>query len=271
MRILIATDGELHSDKAVEAGGRLAEFSGGLITLLTVIKSEQDTNRAALILQQARDLLPSTVMVLNWRTRCGQVAEQIVNEAKSGKYDLIVMGYQSTNRFLRHILAPTTDRVLEHAPCPVLIVKSNLVNVLRLLVCESGHEPTLLERLQNKLPIMVSATIDYTVLHVMSQMVAAPSVPEWGLHASAKELIAQGTPEGALLDFDSRLLSDSNAHSRVKIRHGAVVDEILAEAENGRYDAIVIGRHQQQGWQSLLLDDIAKMIIEQVNLSVLIL
>jgi len=150
-------------------------------------------------------------------------------------------------------------------------VKRDLTQVNRLLVCESGREPTLLERLHEGLPAFLAETVDYTVLHVMSQMVAAPSVPKWQLHATADELMASNTPEGALLEHDARLLLNTTTHSAVKIRHGMVVEEILAEAENGRYDVIIIGRHQSQGWERLLLDDVSKMIIGRVNHSILVL
>ncbi|MFO7678433.1 MAG: universal stress protein [Chloroflexota bacterium] len=272
MRILVVTDGAPHSNNAVVAAGELlAQFGGGFMTLLTVIKSKQDTSQGALILQQARDLLPADAAVLNWCVRSGHTAEQIVKEAESGHYDLIVLGYQRAGRMLKRFLTPTAERVVMQVPCPILIVKGDLTQVNCLLVCESGREPTLLERLKEGLPALLAETVDYMVLHVMSQMVAAPSVPEWQLHASADELMASQTPEGSLLEYDAKLLLNTKTRSAVKIRHGMVVDEILAEAENGRYDIIVIGRHQSQGWERLLLDDVSKMIIGRVNQSILVL
>ena len=271
MRILIATNGTPHSQTVVKAGGRLAELNNGLITLFTVIRNEQERSQAALILQQAREWLPANVLVRHCHIRCGQVAEAIVQEAESGYYDLIVMGSQPAHRFWRHTLTTTTERVLTKTPYPVLIVKRDLQQVENLLVCESGRAPTILDKTQIRLPGLVSEMVDYTVLHVMSQIVAAPDVPEWELHASASELISQQTPEGVLLEHDSRLLRQATTHSNVKIRHGMVVDEILAEARNGRYDALVIGRHQRQGWEWLLLDDVAKMLIERLDLPIFVL
>ena len=53
-------------------------------------------------------------------------------------------------------------------------------------------------------------------------------------------------------------------------RHGLVVDEILAEAEKGDYDLVVIGAHPRQGWQGYLLDNLAHKILTKINLPVLV-
>jgi nucleotide-binding universal stress UspA family protein len=42
--------------------------------------------------------------------------------AEAGRYDLVVLGHKG--HFLRnHLLGSTADRVSEHAPCPVRIVR----------------------------------------------------------------------------------------------------------------------------------------------------
>ena len=45
------------------------------------------------------------------------------------------------------------------------------------------------------------------------------------------------------------------------VRHGLVVDEILAEALFGDYDLVVIGAHRKK-WQQFLLDNLARLIID---------
>jgi nucleotide-binding universal stress UspA family protein len=46
----------------------------------------------------------------------------ISDVAASGGYDLVVLGHRG--HFLRdHLLGSTADRVAEHAPCPVMIVR----------------------------------------------------------------------------------------------------------------------------------------------------
>ncbi len=54
--------------------------------------------------------------------RPGHAAEVISEFASAGGYDLVVLGHRG--HFLRdHLLGSTADRVAEHAPCPVMIVR----------------------------------------------------------------------------------------------------------------------------------------------------
>ncbi len=54
--------------------------------------------------------------------RPGHPAEVISEFAAAGGHDLVVLGHKG--HFLRdHLLGSTADRVSEHAPCPVMIVR----------------------------------------------------------------------------------------------------------------------------------------------------
>ena len=54
--------------------------------------------------------------------RPGHPAELISRVAQEGGYDLIVLGHRG--HFVRdRLLGSTADRVAEHAPCPVMIVR----------------------------------------------------------------------------------------------------------------------------------------------------
>lgn len=111
---------------------------------------------------------------------------------------------------------------------------------------------------------------EMTLLHVMSQMVAAPGVPGWELRAEAAELMERHTREGKLLQQDLAALQGVIPHIQPRVRHGLVVDEIVAEADEGDYDLVVIGAHQGEGWARLLLDDITSQIMSQTDRSVLV-
>ena len=54
------------------------------------------------------------------------------------------------------------------------------------------------------------------------------------------------------------------------MRHGPIVEEILDEASTGDYDLVVIGAHREQGWQRVLLADIAHQIITRLDRPVLV-
>jgi nucleotide-binding universal stress UspA family protein len=271
MRLLIATGGSPHSEAALRLGAQIAYHAGVVPTVLTVIRGETNRSRAAPILARACQLLQPEVLDVQTKVRLGQPAEEIIREAAEGRYDLIVVGERRDHDLVTRWLGSTSKRVLDQAPCPVIVAKGKISPIRRILLCDSGAESlSLLKRFTKRLPALVEGEVEVTVLHVMSQMTAGPGVSGKQLRASAEELIQAHTPEGELLERDVQILEQSNLHSQPKVRHGLVVDEILEEARSGDYDLVVIGAHRGAGWERLLLDDLAHQIIEQMDRPVLV-
>mgnify|MGYP000944868038 CR=1 FL=1 len=55
----------------------------------------------------------------------GEPFEKIVEAAKNGNYDLIIMGNRGFSKIKRFFVGSVTQRVISEAPCPVLVIKSN--------------------------------------------------------------------------------------------------------------------------------------------------
>jgi len=272
MHILIATGGSLHSELAVRLGGRLAETVGDEPLIVTVVASEGQRPAGEGILERALDILPvAQAKRARLKIRVGHPAEEIVAEAKQGNFDLIVVGEREEHGLLTRLLSPTSERVIAQAPCPVLIAKGMSDAFRRILVCDSGAEDdALVERFTAQLTDLLTKETDVTVLHVMSQIGAGPGVRGWELRADAEALIEAQTPEGDMLEHDMDVLDESPADHHAKVRHGRVVAEILAESEQEAYDLVVIGAHRAEGWQRLLLDDLAHQIIAGIRRPLLV-
>lgn len=54
----------------------------------------------------------------------GSPAETIISYAKTNGIDLIVMGSHGENNIHRLLVGSTTETVMRHAPCPVLVYKT---------------------------------------------------------------------------------------------------------------------------------------------------
>lgn len=269
MQILIATSGSAESDLAVHLGGVVCQMVGGTLTLLTVIKQEAERTQAEAILVRAKTLLGKNVPV-ETQIHTGQTAEEIVHEAVMNRHDLVIMGEQKHLGLARRWLPPTAERVVAQMPCPVLIARGEIRPLHKVLVCESGRDPSLLNRLITHLTPLLKKVEELTALHVMSQIAAAPGVPGWELRASADELIERHTIEGNLLEADLARLAELNVRLEAKVRHGLVVREILAEMQSGDYDMVVIGAHQGKGWERFLLDDLAHELIHHADRPMLV-
>jgi nucleotide-binding universal stress UspA family protein len=58
-----------------------------------------------------------------WLSVQGDPALTICKAAKESGYDLIVMGSRGLGRFKEAVLGSVSHTVIQHSPCPVLIVK----------------------------------------------------------------------------------------------------------------------------------------------------
>jgi nucleotide-binding universal stress UspA family protein len=101
-------------------------------------------------------------------------------------------------------------------------------------------------------------------------MGAGPGIDGHQLRADADALILEQAPEGELLGRDLQALRNKGYPCIPKVRHGLVVEEVLAEARMGDYDLVIIGAHRGTGWRRILLDDIAHQIVVGLDRPVLV-
>jgi nucleotide-binding universal stress UspA family protein len=274
MQILVATGGSSHSEAALRFSLHILrpERPGNTLTVLTVLKRETDRGQVDQILTHATLILAPRVPQPHMKVRVGHPAEEIIREAEEHNYDLVIVGERQHHRLVtRFILGATAERVVEHAPCPVIVAKGKTGPLRRVLLCDSGLKaPSLVGRFTSQLPELIRSELEITVLHVMSQISAGPGVRGEQLRAEAEQLIEKQAPEGEILERDLQILKRLNIAARPKIRHGFVVDEIIAEADGAGYDLVVIGTHRGEGWRRILLDDLTRQIIAQVDRPVLV-
>ena len=287
MRILIAIDGSPGTGAVLSLGTYLAlnQLADPSPVLLAVARRKEDRAQAERALLSACELL--SVASAQTKLRMGRPDHEILDEAQQGHYDLVVVGEGWRPR---HPLACAQDRltaarVAERASCPVFAVlgRAQFLGqerpIRRILLCDSGARSALnpagasaplLGRFTAQLAELLGGEEEVTVLHVMSQLSAGPGVRGRQLRAGVDELVAGHTPEGQLIEQDVRVLDRPGLHPQAKVRHGLVVDEILSEARSGDYDLVIIGAHQETGWQRFLLDDLAHQILLHVDRNVLV-
>jgi nucleotide-binding universal stress UspA family protein len=273
LHVLIATGGADHSSIAVQTGVYLDELLDVDTTILTIVADAKGAAGGRQVLDEARAYFDDGAEHVHLKLRTGNAAEEIIAEANSGSYDLIILGERQQRGLFARLLGPTALQVISGTTQPVLIAKRTTrpLRLRRILACDSGAvQPRLLQRLQGQLPQLLNRDIDMTVLHVMSQISAGPGVAGAQLRADAAQLIDAHSREGEVLAQDVALLAALGVKAQPKVRHGFVVDEILAEASSGDYDLIVIGAHRQEGWQRLFLEDLANRIIREADRPVLV-
>ena len=269
MRILIFTNGSLANDPALLLGCRVLRRIDEPPTLLMLVDPTLDRHPplTETALTEACKVLGT--LKAQTRVRIGYYPDELLAEVKEGNYDLVILSEVKKNWLLK---SSKTIKITEQVSCPVLVAKGKVgTPIRRILLCDSGaSQESVLSRFTAKLAALLEGEEEITLLHVMSQISAGPGVRGAQLRAEAESLIRERTPEGDLLKRDLKTLQEFGLRSVPKIRHGLVVDEILAEAQSGDYDLVVIGAHRRQGWQGYLLDDLAHKIMLQLDRPVLI-
>ncbi len=272
MHILIASNNTPHGQTALEYGLGLAKQSKATCTLVHVIKRPEERSGGLAVLQMQVEQAHKLGLKPGAELRLGLPAEQIVHLAYEANVDLIVMGGGTQEKLLSRLIAPASERVLANAPCPVLMVRGAARLPQRFLVLHSGAEAlrTLPLFLQRAGDILLPGS-QVVLLHVMSQIGASHQVSGWELYAEADELIRNKTLEGEWLEQGLAFFEPyPDVTVTPKVRHGLVVDEILAEVRQGDYDLVVLGSHRGGTWQDLLIDNVAKQIAGRTQLPILV-
>jgi nucleotide-binding universal stress UspA family protein len=286
MRILIATNRSSNNQQLLCFGLQIAHHAGEPLTLLTVIEPGIDSSPSAMaeLIERIGRQVATSPLDIRVKVREGRAPDEILHETREGAYDLVIIEDSPRRSKVRRWLPDSTVvSVAERAPCSVAIIKGKSGAIRRILLCDSGangpttappleaaKSPSVSKRFAERLAKLFDGQEKVTVLHVMSQISAGPGVRGKQLRAGAGELINEHTLEGELLAHDVELLERSGISTQAQVRHGLVVDEILAEAQGGDYDLVVIGAPAGEGWRHFLLDDLARKIVEQMDRPVLV-
>ena len=279
-RLLIATGGSAHSEIALRTGLGLAQqmaaphgASGPVqVTLLSVARTRAAQATAEQILARAAEDWRPAGLMLRQEVRQGNPVDEILAALAAEPVDLLILGERSGHRLSTKLRGTLVERIVGRAPCSVLIVRESIATFARVLVCDSGVDaPGVVDTLRDRgLLALLAAEARVTVLHVMSQISAGPGVSGQPLRAGAQSLMEQEAREGQILTRDLAILTAAGLHTTAKIRHGLVVDEVIAESREGRYDLVVIGAHRTANWRGKLLDNLARKLLMGIARSVLL-
>jgi nucleotide-binding universal stress UspA family protein len=137
-KVLIATDGSKYSQGAAREGLEIARLHGSKVLVLYVVDTrainvatgmpapgnfytilEEEGKRTVDEVKQKAAGIDVETFVLP-----GLPASEITDFAKDNGVDLIVMGSLGKSGIEKLLLGSVASRVIRHAPCPVLVVKS---------------------------------------------------------------------------------------------------------------------------------------------------
>ncbi len=263
LKLLIYIDGSEASQHATEYIGPVAREADVAVTLLT---AQSDTLRAGELFSRTAGALGLTkVRHVN---RVGPADAALIGECSDQRYDLAVFGplHKRWTRWMR-LRPPAT--LSAQLPISSLLVRGKAERISRVLLCAGGDESIVADaKLTARLARRAGASA--TVLHVLSQMPLLFGVRTPHERAT-QAFAATGSPEIVNMNAALDVLQAGGVDGTIKVRIGLVIDEIVAELQQGAYDLLVIGAHRSQGLvERLLLEDVTADILGHSPVPVLV-
>jgi nucleotide-binding universal stress UspA family protein len=266
MKILVAVDKSEESQQALRYCCHLLEHFDADVDALYVkpdlIESVAETSYAPFTTRKDveksiaaeedktdEEIIQACEICLGGKVPCaplvavGDPADEILNTANEGMYDLIVLGSQGRSSIRGFLLGTVHAKILHHALQPVLLMR-NFRPIQKILVAYRGSrcDQGALEFIA---PLFSKQKPEITILHV--QETALGETPEFA--------------ESCLLTGEDTLKRYGLVPTK-KLAQGDFVDEILKAVAVERYDLLVLGAygHKRSKYLKLISDEALNLV-----------
>lgn len=136
-KILHANDGSDHAFKALSFALEIAKQNGAELHMVSVeelpyvpefaeeVREEKGTaaRRFHAVIQRAKAMADDQHLKLQTHVLAGHPVRDIVELAAELKADLLVIGATGHSAFYERMIGSRADRLVQLAPCPVLVIK----------------------------------------------------------------------------------------------------------------------------------------------------
>ncbi|NJK78555.1 MAG: universal stress protein [Chloroflexaceae bacterium] len=236
-------------------------------TKLTLVAAEDE--QAAALLRNATERLdlPPRVEVVQ-QIIPGDVQQAVLAAAEQQRYDLAILG--RLNRPLGRLLpGPRSKAITRRLKMSVLRVHGESRPIRRILLASGGNIYTF-DNARLTAAIAAPLGAEVTLVHVLSQeQLCFELIPD--AQTAHEEFRYSDMMEASVLQEAVDLLCNLRVPTRLQVRVGPVLDEILAELATGNYDMLVVGAHRaDDALERILLEDITSALLDHSPLPVLV-
>lgn len=139
-RIMVATDGSAGGNRAIDTAAALAKSGGADLTIITVggnisgaelrkladsagdLSRTMETSAEGILALARKRALRIGVRNVALQTGWGDPAEIIIDAARRGKVDMLVVGRRGRGRLSGLLLGSVSQKLASLAPCVVVVV-----------------------------------------------------------------------------------------------------------------------------------------------------
>ncbi len=295
MRILLAVDGSVSSDRATELVSTFPLAPDSIVRVVAVQQpflnvvamswasigdsatdNETEEQRNARYLQEAIAraeiaLRRSGVKLEGFLVR-GRPASAIVDEAGAMEADLVVMGSRGHGTIAMMVLGSTASEVVDHAPCPVLVARAGMLGTVA-FADDGSRSARTAEAAIAAWPLFRSSEISVVTVAETAVPVAAGFTP--GMYDQVLESYTKSADEAREEVADesrtaAHRLADAGFDAGPVVLEGDAAAEIVRFAISRHTGTIVMGTRGHTGLARLLLGSVARNVLLHAPCSVLI-
>ena len=295
MRILLAVDGSVSSDRATELVASFALPAESAVRVVSVqrpfsdflgmswdsmgsgpgrVESEEqvDTRHHREAVERAEIVLKRPGVRIEGFVIRGRPASVIVDEAGAMGADVVVLGSRGHGSIATMVLGSTASEVVDHAPCPVLVARSTSLGSIAFADDGSTTARTA-ETVFSRWPLFAGREISVLTVAETAVPVAAGFTP--GMYdqvvasysSSADAAVAEVREES---ETAAHRLADAGLDARAVVLEGDAAAEIVRYAAERGTGTIVMGTRGHTGLARILLGSVARNVLLHAPCSVLI-
>ena len=293
MRVLLAIDGSVSSDRARDLVAGLRWPDGSVVRVVAVLEPapiltgvpwmlplEPDPSELeASLIRRFDEALETAARSLDAPGRSvetallrGRPASEIVAAAGAWGADLVVLGSRGHGQVETMLLGSVSAEVVDHAPCPVLVARGS--SVRSLLFGDDGSEGAA-EAAELLASWPVFAGLRVTVLGASEVAIPWSAGMAPGLYDQVLASYVEGVQEArrqvaAIVSTTADRLADAGLTASVDVREGDPAASLVTAAAELGSDLIVVGSRGVTGLTRVLLGSVARNVLIHAPCSVLV-
>ena len=288
--LLLAVDGSENSLAAVKTVRDMALAAAHCtecqVKILGVLPVSEGSNHAVYLipLREAERILSEHGVQAASDLIQGYPAEVLLDQAATNHPDLVVIGAKGLRATLGILLGGVAQQVVEHACCPVLVIRAPYRRINRVLVVTDGSQCSH-QAVEFAANFPFIAGTDFHLLHVRPpSTVLTPEVLTriWALPDDVidpsifatrdveAEIQAADRAGQAILDDANHILLSQGIQAKKLMLQGDAATEIIQYASDNQIDLIIAGSRGLSQVQSWLLGSVSRKLVHYAGCSVLL-
>jgi len=285
--LLLAVDGSEHANAASKFVRDLPLPVDCQISVISVLipRNVQQHTIIENILERTQTLLQEKITnPIRTELITGYPAEEIVSYADVHQPDLIVLGARGLRSTLGIFLGGVAQNVVEHASCPVLVVRSPYSGLRNVLLATDGSQNSQFAlRYLQYCPL--PKHVEKQVIHVIPPEITAEAFgASWQLNMELttpilteqmqvqlmNKAIEEEENGQTLLNKTIQDLENLGMTATGVLRRGDAATEIIDYAHEENIDLIIVGSRGLSAFRSWLLGSVSRKLVHYSDCSVLI-